>query len=119
MLRFNLEDMNWLEYYDAKENPNLQGVRRILVTGPNQPYSGNFWKPGHPIGYEHTFIAALGDFLSALSRQETFHPNFEDALAVQRVLDAAERSASSRHMGDSARHKNAHDFRGSWAFCLT
>jgi hypothetical protein len=97
MLRFNLEDLNWLEYYDAGEAANVQGVRRMLMTGPDQPYAGNFWKPGHPIGYEHTFIATLGDFLGALSRQETFHPNFEDAVAVQSVLDAAERSAASRN----------------------
>ena len=96
MLRFNLEDMNRLEYYNAKDEPNVQGARNILVTGPNQPYAENFWKPGHPIGYEHTFIATLGDFLGALSRQEAFHPNFDDAVAVQRVLDAAERSAASR-----------------------
>lgn len=97
MLRFNLEDLNWLEYYDAGEAANVQGVRRMLMTGPDQPYARNFWKPGHPIGYEHTFIATLGDFLGALSRQETFHPNFEDAVAVQSVLDAAERSAASRN----------------------
>ena len=95
-LRFNLEDLNWLEYYDAREPANLQGMRRMLVTGPDQPYAQNFWKPGHPIGYEHTFIATLGDFLLALDRQEEFHPNFEDAVAVQSVLDAAERSAASR-----------------------
>jgi predicted dehydrogenase len=32
-----------------------------------------------------------------MAREETFHPNFEDALAVQRVLDALERSALSRN----------------------
>jgi predicted dehydrogenase len=97
MIRFNLEDLNWLEYYDGREAANVRGVRRILVTGPDQPYATNFWKPGHPIGYEHTFIATLGDFLGSLGRQETFHPNFEDAVAVQKVLDAAERSAGSKN----------------------
>ena len=55
----------------------------------------NFWKPGHEIGYEHTFIASLGDFLQAMSRGEPFHPDFEDALQVQRVLEAISWSASS------------------------
>jgi predicted dehydrogenase len=67
-----------------------------MAPGPGHPYSENFWKPGHAIGYEHTFIATLGDFLFALSRDETFHPNFADALAVQRLLDAIESSAASR-----------------------
>jgi predicted dehydrogenase len=96
MLGFNLEDMNRLEFLDATEPGSLQGIRNILVTGPDHPYSTNFWKPGHIIGYEHTFIAALADFLYAVARDETPHPNFDDAQRTQLVLDAAERSASSR-----------------------
>ena len=97
MLRFSLEDMNRLDFYDATETPNLQGSRSLMVTGPNHPYWEIFWKPGHAVGYEHPFIATLGDFLNSMTREETFHPNFEDALAVQRVLDALERSALSRN----------------------
>ncbi len=97
MLRFNMEDMNQLEFYDATEAPNLQGSRNLMVTGPDHPYSSNFWKPGHIIGYEHTFIATLGDFLGALARKEDFHPNFDDAVLVQRALNAVERSAVSRN----------------------
>jgi predicted dehydrogenase len=96
MLRFNLENLNYLEFFDASESANLQGIRNLLVTGPNHPYADNFWKPGHAVGYEHTFIATLGDFLGALARKETFHPNFDDALEVQRVLDSAQRSADSK-----------------------
>lgn len=96
MLKFDLDDMNRLEYYDARETPSLQAPRNLLVTGPDHPYWENFWKPGHSIGYEHTFIATLGDFLGAMSREETFHPNFEDGLAVQRLLKAVEVSAASR-----------------------
>jgi myo-inositol 2-dehydrogenase/D-chiro-inositol 1-dehydrogenase len=96
MLRFNLEDMNYLEFLDATEPRNLEGARHILVTGPDQPYSGNFWKPGHIIGYEHTFIATLGDFLGALAENQPFHPEFADAQKVQLVLDAVQRSAEGR-----------------------
>jgi predicted dehydrogenase len=95
MLRFNLEHMNQLEFYDAAETPNQQGMRNITVTGPDHPYSENFWKPGHIIGYEHTFIATLGDFLEALARKESHFPDFDDAVSVQRVLNAVERSAAS------------------------
>jgi predicted dehydrogenase len=87
--------MNRLEFFDATEPRDTQGARNLLVTGPDQPYSGNFWKPGHIIGYEHTFIAALGDFLRAAACGEAFHPDFEDGLKVQLVLDAVERSAAS------------------------
>ncbi len=96
MLRFQLEDLNCLEYFDATEPRALQAARRILATGPDHPYSGNFWKPGHVIGYEHTFIAALADFLCAAERGEAFHPDFADGLRVERVLDAVKQSAQSR-----------------------
>ena len=95
MLRFDLEDMNRLEFFDATQPANLQGTRSLLVTGPDQPYSENFWKPGHEIGYEHTFIATVGDFLQSLARGVEFHPNFDDALIVERILDAVQESARS------------------------
>lgn len=96
MLRFNLEHLNYLEYYDATEEASGQGPRSILVTGPGHPYSTNFWKPGHVVGYEHTFIAALGDFLGAVAREEEFHPDFEDGLRVEQVLEAVKHSAERR-----------------------
>jgi predicted dehydrogenase len=96
MLRFNLEKMNQLEFLDATEPPNQQGVRNLSVTGPDHPYSNNFWKPGHIIGYEHTFITTLGDFLGTLNQQQPAHADLDAAVAVQRVLDAIERSAASR-----------------------
>jgi predicted dehydrogenase len=96
-LAFDLEDMNRLRFYDATEPVNLQAYRAILVTGPDHPYSANFWKPGHLIGYEHTFIATLADFLQNLAKGEAFHPNFDDAVQTQAVLEAVETSATARN----------------------
>jgi predicted dehydrogenase len=96
MLRFNLEDLNHLEFFDAQGLPQLQGVSDIMVTSPQHPYVGHFWPPGHIIGYEHTFIATLADFCEALSNQQPFHANFQDALEVQRILDAVEKSSHQR-----------------------
>jgi len=93
MLRFNLERLNHLEFLDATEPATEQGLRDLLVTDMKHPVFPNFWRPGHIIGYEHTFIAALAEFIQCLSRNEEFHPNFSDGLAVQQVLDAVQRSA--------------------------
>ena len=95
-LAFDLEDLNRLQFFDATDAPALQATRNVLVTGPDHPYSTNFWKPGHLVGYEHTFIATLADFLQALAQQKPFQPNFDDALQTQRVLAAVESSAASR-----------------------
>jgi predicted dehydrogenase len=93
-LAFDLEDMNRLRFFDATEMAEVQGEKNILVTGPDQPYSSVFWKPGHLIGYEHTFVATLGDFLQALAKGEEFHPSFDDGLAVQRVMERVEKAAA-------------------------
>jgi predicted dehydrogenase len=95
MLRFNLERLNHLEFVDASDPPVEQGPRDVLVTDMKHPIFGHFWRPGHIIGYEHTFIAALAEFLDCVSRGVPFHPDFSDGLAVQRVLDALQRSAKT------------------------
>lgn len=94
-LAFDLEDMSRLRFFDATEPAAVQGEKNILVTGPEHPYSSVFWKPGHLIGYEHTFIATLGDFLQALAKGEDFHPDFEDGLWVQRAMARVQEAAVS------------------------
>jgi len=95
-LAFDMEDMNRLQFTDAADKPALQAPRNLLVNGPDQPYAANFWKPGHIIGYEHTVIATLGDFLKSLATGEPFHPNFDDALRIQQLMQTVEASAASR-----------------------
>lgn len=93
MLRFNLERLNHLEFADANEPATEQGTKDILVTDMKHPVFSHFWRPAHIIGYEHTFIAALGEFLEALEKDAEFHPDFGDGLAVQRVLAVLQQSA--------------------------
>ncbi|MEZ5353048.1 MAG: Gfo/Idh/MocA family oxidoreductase [Bryobacteraceae bacterium] len=87
--RFDLEDMNRLEFFDAAPPREEQGFRNLLVS------ANRYWKPGHIVGYEHTFISALGDFLQALADNEPFEPDFESGHRVQLVIDAIARAASS------------------------
>ena len=102
LLRFNLERLNHLEFFDATVPSIEQGSRDLLVTDLKHPIFGNFWRPGHIIGYEHTFIATLAEFLGCLARGDDFHPNFADALVTQQVLDALLRSARTRQWTDVA-----------------
>ena len=95
---FDFERMNELEFYDAALPPAAQGFTRILVTEPEHPYMSAWWPAGHPIGYEHTFTHQMRDLLSAIGTGADPEPSFADALQVQLVLDAVERSAA----GESA-----------------
>jgi len=91
---FSTTQVRW-EGTAAKSVEGVEGARSLLVTGSDHPYASNFWSPGHIIGYEHTFIAALADFLRALENGAPFHPDFEDGLQVERVLAAIEKSAAT------------------------
>ena len=90
---FDLEDMHQLQYFNHEDPAHLQGWRTILVTGTDHPYMANWWVPGCVIGYEHTFVNALADFLKALEKGERIRPDFRDASETQAVADAVLESA--------------------------
>ena len=94
-LVFDLERLNELEFYDATTGPDTQGFTRILVTESTHPYLTAWWPPGHIIGYEHSFTHQARDLIEAIATGTDPQPSFDDALTVQRVLDAVERSAKS------------------------
>jgi predicted dehydrogenase len=93
-LAFDLERMNELELYEEKGAES--GFRTILATDASHPYVGAWWPPGHVLGWEHTFVHTLVDFVAAVANGKGVKPDFEDGLRNQRVLEAIERSAASR-----------------------
>jgi predicted dehydrogenase len=88
--------MNRLKFFSRRDRQDRQGYRDILVTEPSHPYVGNWWPPGHLLGYEHTFIHSIADFVNAVVDRKSIHPTFADGLENQRLLDAIERSARRR-----------------------
>jgi len=97
-LFFDLEDMNRLKFFDNTQPTDRQGFSDILVTQPGgtHPYVGHWWPPGHIIGYEHTFVHTVTDFVNACVKGKAVQPTFEDGLRNQRVLEAVEESAKKR-----------------------
>ena len=95
-LYFDFEDMNRLKYYNGEDPKDRQGFRDILVTQRDnvQPYVANWWPPGHGLGYEHTFVHAIADFVDACAAGKSVQPTFEDGLKNQRVLTAVEESSA-------------------------
>jgi predicted dehydrogenase len=97
-LYFNFEDMNRLRYFNNEEPKDRLGFRDIVLTQSNdiQPYVGHWWGSGHIIGYEHTFIHTVADFVNACVEGKPVQPTFEDGLKNQQVLEAVELSAKQR-----------------------
>ena len=92
-LLFELENMNELWFYSCEDAQERQGFRKILVTEATHPYIEAWWPPGHIIGYEHTFVHVVYDFMKALDEDRMPTPNFTDGVECQRVLEAVEKSA--------------------------
>ena len=95
-LAFDFEDMNVLEYFDARDDAEHAGFRRILATEAGHPYVAAWWPPGHGLGYEHGFTHQVVDLVRAIAAGEDPSPSFADGLNVQRVLAAVETSSDTR-----------------------
>jgi len=101
-LAFDLERLNELEFFSvADPDGDVSGFRRVLVTEATHPYLAAWWPPGHTLGWEHTFTHQARDLLTAVARGDQPHPSFADGLAVQRVLDAVQRSAANGNSWES------------------
>ena len=92
---FDLERMNELNFFSADDPECAQGFRRILVTEPAHPYLKAWWPPGHIIGYEHTFVNAMADYLKAIGSATRVEPNFVDGVKEMAILEAGLESAKS------------------------
>jgi len=87
-ISFDLERMNELQCYSLNDQEGRQGFKTILATDSTHPYMTNWWPPGHIIGYEHSFVHAVVDFVKAVSEHSAIEPNFKDGLAIIKVLEA-------------------------------
>jgi predicted dehydrogenase len=95
---WDLHDLHRLQYFDHKDEGKLRAWRSIHVTdhGGGHPYMDKWWVPGLQIGYEHSFIHQVADFLDGLAKGEPVAPTFRDALKTQQVCDAVLRSARTQ-----------------------
>ena len=89
-LRFDLERLDELWFLDASVPVAEQGFTRVLVTEPEHPYLEGWWPQGHILGWENAFTNQARDLLLAVRDRDpaAYSPDFEDGLALQRVLEA-------------------------------
>ena len=93
---WDLHDLHRLEYFDHRDESRLRGWKNIHLTDDGHPYMKHWWVPGLQIGYEHTFIHQVADFLGAVGTGKSVAPNFRDGLATEYVTDAVLKSAATR-----------------------
>jgi predicted dehydrogenase len=84
-----------LQYFDHRDEGPLRGWKSIHVSDGEHPYMGKWWVPGLQIGYEHSFVHQVADFLDNLAKGKPTSPTFRDALETQKICDAVLASARS------------------------
>lgn len=96
-IMWDLHDLHRLQYFDHSDEGIVRGWRSLHITDRDHPYMGHWWVPGLQIGYEHTFIHQVADFLEALGQGKSAAPTFRDGLATDDVTDAILESAAKRN----------------------
>ena len=94
-IAWDLHDLHRLHYFDYRDEGPLRGWRSLHVTDSDHPYMKCWWVPGLIIGYEHSFIHQVADFVESLARGGPASPTFREAMATDFVTDAVLRSANS------------------------
>ncbi len=97
---FDLEEPEYLQFFEYKQlqsgkktESHLTGWRKIHTTNSEHPYMNRYWVPGTCIGYEHTFLNALADFVEGVEAGKPTQPDFRNAWQTQKVCDAVIESA--------------------------
>ncbi len=94
-LFWDLHDLHRLQWFDHRDPSPMRGWRSIHISDGDHPYMKHWWVPGLQIGYEHTFVHQVADFLSGLESGKPTSPTFREALETQKVCDAVLDSAKS------------------------
>jgi predicted dehydrogenase len=97
-IAFNLMDPNWLQVYDNRLADDafggMKGFTRIESV-QRYPAPASLAVPKNTVGWLRFHVASIHSFLENVAAARPGDPSLEDGLAVQRVMDAAYRSASA------------------------
>ena len=92
-IKWDLHDLHRLEYFDHGDNSLIRGWHQVHCTDSDMPYMGKWWVGGLQIGYEHTFVHQVADFITAIESGKPCSPTFREALETQKVCEAVLDSA--------------------------
>ncbi|HNQ87130.1 MAG TPA: Gfo/Idh/MocA family oxidoreductase [Verrucomicrobiota bacterium] len=94
-IAWDLHDLHRLSFFDHRDTGVVRGWRSIHVTDGDHPYMKHWWVPGLSIGFEHSFVHQLADFLNGIATGKPASPTFREGLGTQYVCDAVLKSAAT------------------------
>ena len=94
-IAWDLHDLHRLQYFDHGDQSKIRGWHNVHVSDGDHPYCGKWWVPGLQLGYEHSFVHAVVEFIKGLEDGTGAKPDFKDGLATDYVVDAVLASGKS------------------------
>jgi predicted dehydrogenase len=98
-IRFNTMDPHHLEIYDRRSSPfdgAAPGGWTLLQTGGRYPAPAkNLPSPKNAIGWLRAHLASVAAFMQHVDAGTVPEPGLADALAVQELIEAVDRSAAA------------------------
>lgn len=93
-LIFDVEHLNYLRVYleDGSSSPT-RGFIELSVTEKGHPLMGNWWPPGHNLGWEHSHINEIYHFLNCVADSRGVDPlgaTFDDGYQAVALVEQAE-----------------------------
>jgi len=99
-VKFDFERMNELMYYSAEDEYGNRGFKLLHATEGCHPYMNAWWGTAHVIGYEHTFVHEMYEFVNSVADDKPTSPSFYDGMKCSQIMEAVELSTQRRTMVD-------------------
>ena len=96
-ITYNQERLNEIKLFTRQSDSSTDGFRTIL-SGPEHPFYSSFLpNGGHGLGFMDVKICELQGLLNAIENNKPTWPNFNDGLAIEKVMERIDESAITKH----------------------
>jgi predicted dehydrogenase len=97
-VRWNLEHPSSL--WVSLQHDGPVGFSEVSVTDPDQPFAGDWWPPGHHLGWEHGHIIGIAQFVQSVADGRPLPdvvPTFADGCRVAEIIESMRQSSVTGH----------------------
>ena len=95
-ITYNQERLNEIKLFTRQSDSSTDGFRTIL-SGPEHPFYSSFLpNGGHGLGFMDIKICELQGLLNAIENNKPTWPNFNDGLAIEKVMERIDESAITK-----------------------
>ncbi|MBT5256584.1 MAG: gfo/Idh/MocA family oxidoreductase, partial [Alphaproteobacteria bacterium] len=95
-LFFSQERLNELHFFDASDNRNRRGFRRIEASPDHEPYGQFCVAPGHQIGFNDLKAIEIAKFSEAIAGIADEPFNFRAGYRIQHLVEKIQDSSRTK-----------------------